>query len=35
MEEPGLTDGSMVDVSMRDFIKAGMQSLVPRSGANG
>lgn len=29
VEEPGLTDGSMVDVAMREFIKAAMQSLRP------
>lgn len=34
VEEPGLTDGSMVDVSMRDFVRAAMQSLAPRPGAS-
>jgi len=29
MEAPGLTDGSMVDAAMRDFIRAAMQSLRP------
>jgi DNA-binding transcriptional MerR regulator len=32
VEEPGLTDGSMVDGSMRDYIRTAMQSLAPRSG---
>ena len=29
-EEPGLTDGSMVDVDMRDFVRGAMQSLRTR-----